>query len=186
MWLPGCLRSCMRTMETRCRCSTVAPNWCTGSRPTARSLPGLNTPKTSCRHCRAITAMPSQVCHTSPYRCTISLVCLTWLWIHTSRNTIKREPYGRAHSFNSNLICTFYFYSSLFFISTIPKFIISNPGLKKRSIGHPVVLKVPYCIRFQILNFHPRPWWRSFAQLVIKKKKSSRAYVFSRFLSFCQ
>lgn len=58
----GCLRSCMRTMETLCHCSTAAPNWSTGSRPTGRLLPGHSTPKTSCRHCLATTAMLSQVC----------------------------------------------------------------------------------------------------------------------------
>lgn len=58
---PGCSRSCTRTTETLCRCNMEAPSWSTGSRPTARSLPGHNTPKTSCRHCHATTAMLSQV-----------------------------------------------------------------------------------------------------------------------------
>ncbi len=85
---PGCLRSCMRTMETLCRCSTAAPSWSTGSRPIARSLPGRNTPKTSCRHCRATTAMLSQVCYTDTYRCTTFLFYLYWLFLHAC--TIKK------------------------------------------------------------------------------------------------
>ena len=59
--VPGCSRSCTRTTETLCHCSTEAPSWSTGSRPIARSPPGHNTPKTSCRHCRVTTAMLSQV-----------------------------------------------------------------------------------------------------------------------------
>lgn len=65
MWLhcaEDCLRSCTRTTETRSRCSTAVPSWFTGSRPTGRSPPGLNTPKTSCKRCRATTATLSQVC----------------------------------------------------------------------------------------------------------------------------
>ena len=61
--VPGCLRSCTRTTETLSPCSTVAPNWSTGSRPTAKSPPGPNTPRTSCRRCPATTATPSQVAH---------------------------------------------------------------------------------------------------------------------------
>lgn len=60
----GCLRSCTRTTETRCLCSTVAPSWSTGSRPTVRLLPGHNTPKISCRRCHVTTAMLSQVRYT--------------------------------------------------------------------------------------------------------------------------
>lgn len=56
-----CLRSCMKIMETHCPYSMAAPSWSTGSRPTARSPPGLSTPKTSCRRSRAITATLSQV-----------------------------------------------------------------------------------------------------------------------------
>lgn len=98
--VPGCLKSCMRTTETLCRCSTAAPNWSTGSRPTARSLPGLNTPKTSCRRCHATTVMLSQVCGTDAYKC---IICL--LFTHT---------YWAAPSLNSTIILSYYFDPSFF------------------------------------------------------------------------
>lgn len=60
----GCLRSCMKTMETLCHCSTGALSSCTGSRLTARLHPGHSTPKISCKRCHGTTAMLSQVCST--------------------------------------------------------------------------------------------------------------------------
>jgi len=51
----------MRIKVTRWLCSTVAHNWFTVSKVIVKFLPGRQVLVTSCRHCRAITAMLSPV-----------------------------------------------------------------------------------------------------------------------------
>lgn len=88
----GCLRSCTRTTETRCRSSTAAPSWSTGSRPTERSPPGPSTPKTSCRRCRATTAMLSQVIIEPPaYRCQKVIIKKTFVQMGNKGGSISSE-----------------------------------------------------------------------------------------------
>lgn len=85
--VPGCSRSCTRTTETLCRCNMEAPSWSTGSRPTARLLPGHNTQKTSCKHCHATTAMLSQVCYVDECR---SLLIPPSFWFYVIQKSIHK------------------------------------------------------------------------------------------------